>query len=96
MRNQLDWMKEHENVFTWNSGTCYRFCFTRMVGMTTDRILHKIQLNLIELANDIQRKREQMLRATPRLKRSKEIALQDTCDKLSKVFKELGYDKTTN
>ena len=63
--------------------------------MTTDRILQKIQLNLIELANEIQRKREQMLRATPTLKRRKEIALQDTCDKLSKVFKELGYEKTS-
>lgn len=40
--------------------------------MTTDRILQKIQINLIELANEIQRQREFRLKATGTRKEKKE------------------------
>ena len=59
-----------------------------------DKLLNDIQTNLIGLANEIQRQREFLLKANGTRKDKKEIALQDTCDKLSKVFKELGYEKT--
>ncbi len=63
--------------------------------MTTDRILQKIQINLIELANEIQRQREFRLKATGTRKEKKEHEIQKTCYKLKEVFKELGYEKTS-
>lgn len=62
--------------------------------MVTDRILSEIQIKLIELANDIQRQREIRLKARGSKKEKKEYELQKTCEKLSIVFKELGYEKT--
>ena len=63
--------------------------------MTTDRILQKIQINLIDLANEIQRQREFRLKATGTRKEKKEHEIQKTCYKLKEVFKELGYEKTS-
>ena len=64
--------------------------------MKTDKILRDIQLKLIELTNEIQRQREFILKATGTRKEKKENDIQKTCYKLKEVFKELGYDKTTN
>ena len=61
--------------------------------MKTDKILRDIQLNLIKLANEIQKQREQRLKQTTTIKKEKrDLVLLETTLKLNKVFGELGYD----
>ena len=61
--------------------------------MKTDKILRDIQLNLIKLANEIQKQREQRLKKTTTIKKEKrELVLLETSLKLNKVFEGLSYD----
>lgn len=60
--------------------------------MKIDKILRDIQLNLIKMANELQKQREDRLRTTATLKERKDKMLLSTTEKLSKVFEELGYD----
>ena len=63
-------------------------------NMKIDRLLNDIQTKLVEVTMEIQRLREQRLRQSPTLRQRKEMVLEETCHKLAKVFKELGYEKT--
>lgn len=60
--------------------------------MKIDKILRDIQLNLLKMANEIQKQREERLRTTSTHKERKDRMLLKTTEKLNKVFGELGYD----
>ena len=60
--------------------------------MQIDKFLRDIQLNLISIANAIQREREIRLKVTPAKREKRDRLLQETTKKLNDVFKELGYD----
>ena len=60
--------------------------------MQIDKFLRDIQLNLISIANAIQKERETRLRVTPAKREKRDRSLQETTKKLNDVFKELGYD----
>ena len=56
-----------------------------------DKILSDIQIKLIELANEIQKQREFLIKSNGTRKEKKEANLEKTCVELAKVFKDLGY-----
>ena len=60
--------------------------------MKIDKLLRDIQLNLINLANAIQKEREIRLKVTPEKREKRDRKLQETTIKLQEVWKELGYD----
>ena len=60
--------------------------------MQIDKFLRDIQLNLISIANAIQKERETRLRVTPAKREKRDMSLMETTKKLNDVFKELGYD----
>ena len=60
--------------------------------MKIDKFLRDIQLNLISIANAIQKEREMRLKVTPAKREKRDRSLQETTKKLNDVFKELGYD----
>ena len=60
--------------------------------MKIDKLLRDIQLNLISIANAIQKEREIRLKVTPAKREKRDRSLQETTLKLQEVFKELGYD----
>lgn len=60
--------------------------------MKVDKFLRDIQLNLISIANAIQKEREIRLKVTPAKREKRDRSLQETTKKLNDVFKELGYD----
>ena len=60
--------------------------------MQIDKFLRDIQLNLISIANAIQKERETRLRVTPAKREKRDRSLMETTKKLNDVFKELGYD----
>lgn len=62
--------------------------------MKIDKLLRDIQLNLINLANQIQKEREIRLKVTPIKREKRDRSLQETTKKLQDVFKELGYDRS--
>ena len=61
--------------------------------MKIDKLLRDIQLNLITLANTIQKEREIRLKVTPCKREKRDRSLAETTLKLQEVFKELGYDR---
>ena len=60
--------------------------------MQIDKFLRDIQLNLISIANAIQKERETRLRVTPAKREKRDRSFMETTKKLNDVFKELGYD----
>ena len=62
--------------------------------MKIDKLLRDIQLNLISIANAIQKEREVRLKVTPAKREKRDRSLQETTLKLQEVFKELGYDRS--
>ena len=64
--------------------------------MQIDKFLRDIQLNLISIANAIQKEREIRLKVTPCKREKRDRSLAETTKKLNDVFKELGYDSKTS
>ena len=62
--------------------------------MKIDKLLRDIQLNLINLANAIQKEREIRLKVKPEKREKRDRNLQETTLKLQEVWKELGYDRS--
>ena len=62
--------------------------------MKIDKLLRDIQLNLINLANAIQKEREIRLKVKPEKREKRDRNLQETTLKLQEVWKEFGYDRS--
>ena len=60
-----------------------------------DKLLNDVQLNLINLANEIQKQREFLMKANGTKKERKEANLEHVAENLAKAFKDLGYEKTS-